>query len=303
MRPAGILGPLDLPLILAVEAEGLPRGPSVANGRGDGGSAPTAARDAVCALLVWSVSLFLSLFVRPNYEDASTSQFVYYAFYNTGIGWFVGFHLLDRISAGGVAFFALRACAVILLGTLFNEIAVEPYVFATGPISGEGVYYGLVDALTTVTIFVLLRLAGWLYALRQQAEAGLRPSVLPARDTDADRLFVRVGSEVRRIFASDVIYMEAERDFTRIVCVSGEHFVSESLKSLLEKCGPLGLVRVHKSFAVNVGRVEGATRTGVRVGQFRVPVGRRYWQGFAEIWRASALDEREAKGEPPSTGA
>jgi DNA-binding LytR/AlgR family response regulator len=199
--------------------------------------------------------------------------------------------LVDRVLTDGLIRFAARAVAAILLGTFMNEAVVEPYVFATGPISSEGIYYGLVDALTTVAVFVVLRLARRLHALSREGAARADtelPPVKPA-EADADRLFVRVGSETRRIFASDVVYMEAERDFTRVVCVNGEHFVSESLKSLLERSGEFGLVRVHKSFAANIHRVDRATRSGVHLGASQVPVGRRYWKAFAAVWKPEAL--------------
>ena len=304
MKPADLLRRLDFSPVL-VAGSGAYADASSATDQNKGASifASPAVRDGLCIALVWAASAFISLFVEPNYEGASAYQLLYFAVYNVWIGWFVGFYLVDRVAEDGVTLFGTRSCAAILLGTLLNESIVEPYVFATGPINSEGVYYGLVDALTTVSVFVVLRLGRRLHGLSRQTKAGAGPgdaseaeAVAPKlADAGADRLFVRVGSETRRIFASDVIYMEAERDFTRIVCVNGEHFVSESLKSLLERSGKFGLVRVHKSFAANVSRVDRATRSEARLGAFQVPVGRRYWPGFASVWKASALARQQTE--------
>jgi LytTr DNA-binding domain-containing protein len=251
-------------------------------------------RDILVILLALAVSVCLSLFVQPHPGEASIWERLYYTFYNVAVGALVGFYLFDRLPRDGFALFAVRAASAILSGTLVNEIVVEPFVFGAGPINGVGLYYGLTDALSWSAIFLLLRLAEAMRVMQQrlhpepearsEIEAGGASST-PA-DGDAACLFVRIANDTRRIHAPDVIYMAAERDFTRVVCTNGEHFVSESLKSLVERSGELGLIRVHKSFAVNLGRVEGLTRTEAQLGERRVPVGRRYRAAFVDSWRA-----------------
>jgi hypothetical protein len=255
--------------------------------------------DAAAILLAWGLALGLSLFVQPH--ETSAYELVYYTFYNVAAGALVGFYLFDRLPADGFALFALRSAATLLLGTLVNEILVEPFLFGTGPINGVGVYYGLTDSLSWTAIFLLLRLAGRLHMLQPVPSppatgSGSRPSGawFKPEDADSDCLFVRVANGTQRIRAADVIYLAAERDFTRIVCAQGEHFVSESLKSLLERSAGLGLIRVHKSYAVNLVRVERLTRTEVRLGDCQVPVGRRFRPAFVRSWhnRPASLDAR-----------
>lgn len=251
---------------------------------------PGGRHDALAILLAWGLAGCLSLFVQPH--EASAFELVYYTFYNVAVGALVGFYLFDRLANDGFALFAARAAAAILFGTLVNEIAVEPFVFETGPINGVGVYYGVTDSLSWAGIFLLVRLAGWLHGPRQlfhsepEARSGRDAGGASSRpaDSDADCLFVRVANGTHRIRAADVVFMKAERDFTRIVCANGEHFASESLKSLLDRSAKLGLVRVHKSFAVNLGRVERLTRAEVHLGGCRVPVGRRYRPAFVQTW-------------------
>ena len=255
---------------------------------------PSVRRDALAILLALAVSVCLSLFVQPHDAEVSTAERLYYTFYNVAVGALVGFYLFDRLAKDGFSLFAARAAAAILSGTLVNEILIEPFVFDAGPVNGVGLYYGLTDSLSWSAIFLLLRLAEGLQALppRRHPEPEARgdpaasgASSAPA-DADASCLFVRVANGTQRIHAPDVLYLAAERDFTRLVCANGEHFVSESLKSLVERSGALGLIRVHKSFAVNVRRVERLTRTEVRLGDRRVPVGRRYRAAFVDSWRA-----------------
>lgn len=250
-------------------------------------------RYGVWILLLWLVTTIVSLAVEPNYDNASNAELIYYTIYNVAIGSFVGLYLTEFASRDGWPVFVLRSCAAIISGTLINETLVEPQIFGTGSINAEGVYYGLVEALTTSGIFLLLRLALHLRALQQQVRVEtvavhhrrVEEAPQEALGEETACFFVRVAGETRRIVAAELIYMEAERDFTRVVCSNGEHFVSESLKSLIEKSALFGVVRVHKSFAVNLRRVDRLTRTEARLGDQRVPVGRKYWEAFADSWK------------------
>jgi hypothetical protein len=240
--------------------------------------------DAALILLVWVASASLSLFVEPHRGHASTYETLYFTMYNVAVGALVGFYLFDRLPKDGFALFASRACLAILCGTLLNETIIGPVAFGAPTLNGVSLYYALTDSVALAGCFLLIRLAASFYALQRHGDdPGQQPS---RRAEDPDCLFVKAASGVRRIYARDVLYMQAERDFTRIVCANGEHFVSQSLKSLLDKSGDFGIARIHKSFAVNLNRVERLGRTQVEIGDSRVPVGRRYRPAFVERWRA-----------------
>lgn len=244
-----------------------------------------AGRRLLVILFVWVINLLIALFAKPDYHDTALAEFLYYSFYNVAVGALVGFYLLDRVAHGGVAAFLWRSIALLVAGTLINEALVEYLVFQTGQINFEGVYYGLADAITTAGIFLLLGLTDHFLLDRQQARGTVQAAAPRADDDEAACFFVRVGGETRRIFVVDLIYMEAEKDFTRLVCSNGEHFVSESMKNLLERVAPLEIARIHKSFAVNLRRAERLTRTEVSLGDRSIPVGRTYWKTFANAWR------------------
>ena len=239
--------------------------------------------DRTSILLVWFASLLLALFITPNYQQATVLELLYYSVYNVGVGAFIGFHLFDRLARKSLGWFAALSCLALVSGTLFNEALVEAILFRTGPINFEGVYYGLLEAATAATVFLVLRMFKSLHA----PAGGPVPFVSDAASPDSGYFFARIGGETRRILAADVIYLKAERDYAHIVCASGRYFASESLKELLEKSAPLGLVRAHKSFAVNLRKVEWLTRSEAGSGDERVPVGRRYRRALWEAWQQS----------------
>ncbi len=237
-------------------------------------------------LIVCAATVCLALFIEPHHSETPTSELLYYTAYNVAVGWLVGFLFFDRLATDGLALFALRACSAIVCGALVNEAVVGPLAFGSGPINAVSFYYMLTDSVSLAGVFVLIRLAQRLHSLHQRLPSKPEAASAGLANAEAHCLFVRVANGTQRLYAPDILYVAAERDFTRIVCATGEHFVSENLKSLVERSAEFGLVRVHKSFAVNLRRVDRLTRADVVLGDRRVPVGRRYRAAFVETWSA-----------------
>lgn len=245
--------------------------------------------DALTILSVGASIWFVNLFVEPHYGEFTFAELTYSSFYNTLIGCLVGFGLFDRLHRDGLIAFASKAVAVILAGTLINEIIVEPMIFDDGPINREGVYHGVLDALVMTSVFLLIRVVGRLNFLQARAASALQ--LFTGRMPEPDSFLVKVATETRRVFVQDVMYLAAERDFTRIVCSEGEHFASESLKNLVAKTEPFGIARIHKSYAINMRRVDRIAPGEARIGDALIPVGRQYWKSFVSRWAGAAKTE------------
>ena len=100
------------------------------------------------------------------------------------------------------------------------------------------------------------------------AEGRLRPTGLMA---------VKVGHTERMIDPAEVSHVEAEGNFAVLNMRDGRLFVSEPLKDLVERLGPYGFVRVHKSHAVNAEWIEARRRDAVVLrGGAVLTVGRAY---------------------------
>lgn len=239
------------------------------------------ARDSLWVLLVWISGLCLAAFVTPNHEGLTLNERIHYVSFTTAMASVVGFTLFKRsgVSRGFLPTFA--SGVLVLLATLFHEGIVEPYIFRSGEMEPEGFYYTLSDLCMTSVVFVSLRLAA--------SRAGLAAASEAFRQVfDRDSFVVKVSGGSRKIKSADVLYLKAEKDFTRLVCTDREIFASESLKSLLEKSAPFGVMRVHKSFAVNLSRVDRLGRAVAELDGHPVPIGRTYAHATAAAWRAMA---------------
>ena len=74
---------------------------------------------------------------------------------------------------------------------------------------------------------------------------------------------VKVGHGERMVDPATISRIEADGNFTILHEWSGPIFVSESMKTIIERLEPHGFVRVHKSHAVNAEAVQERRRDAV----------------------------------------
>ena len=132
---------------------------------------------------------------------------------------------------------------------------------------------------------------------------GPAPEVAPEPAKD-ETIAVELGGVTRYLRRSDVVYVEASRDYVRLCTRSGGHLVRVPLGSLEERWEPAGFVRVHRRFLVNSAFVEGlrsvAGRVSVDLGAGQsVPVSRR----FTPEVRTALVQRHRLDREPPEASA
>jgi len=129
------------------------------------------------------------------------------------------------------------------------------------------------------------------------AESAPETPVPPVDETIA----VELGGVTRYIRRSDVVYVEAQRDYVRLCTRSGGHLVRVPLATLEERWDQAGFLRVHRRYLVNSAYVEALRTTAGRVsvdlgsGQ-SVSVSRR----FTPEVRAALVQRHRLDREPPA---
>ena len=71
-----------------------------------------------------------------------------------------------------------------------------------------------------------------------------------------DFFFVRVKGRYEKIALNVISYLSAAGSYTKIITSASEYVVSTGLKSLLEQLESRKVVRCHRSYAVNLNKVE-----------------------------------------------
>ncbi|TVT38377.1 response regulator transcription factor [Hymenobacter setariae] len=99
------------------------------------------------------------------------------------------------------------------------------------------------------------------------------PSDISAAGTD---MFVKTNGKLLRINFEDVLYIEALSTYVLLVTDKQKHIVGGTLKNMEERLPFRHFVRVHRSYIVNLHRVEAMEDNMLKLGQHEVPVSRAY---------------------------
>lgn len=118
---------------------------------------------------------------------------------------------------------------------------------------------------------------------RKQAEleAGMPQSI----EANNQFLFLKSEYKIRRINFNDILYIEGLKDYIKVY-TSGEDkpiLSLNSIKSLEQKLPEDRFMRVHRSFIVNLDRIETIERSRIIFGKTYIPVSDQYKDKFQEF--------------------
>lgn len=108
------------------------------------------------------------------------------------------------------------------------------------------------------------------------------PTPVPMADLSATgtELFVKTGGKLVRLNFEDVLYIEALSTYVVLVTARQKHIVSGTLKSIEERLPFRHFVRVHRSYMVNLHRIEAVVDNMLQLGAHEVPLSRSYHDEF-----------------------
>ena len=115
---------------------------------------------------------------------------------------------------------------------------------------------------------------------RKQVE--LETSILPSIEANTQFLFLKSEYKIRRINFNDILYIEGLKDYIKVY-VSGEDkpvLSLNSIKSLEQKLPEEKFMRVHRSFIVNLDKIETIERSRIIFGKVYIPVSDQYKDKF-----------------------
>lgn len=95
-----------------------------------------------------------------------------------------------------------------------------------------------------------------------------------------DVFFVNVEYALVKIVVQDITHVESMKDYVKIFLTTAKKPVitKSTLKAIEEKLPPQSFMRVHKSFIVNLGKIESIRSQIISIGEHHIPVS----EGFVE---------------------
>jgi len=95
----------------------------------------------------------------------------------------------------------------------------------------------------------------------------------------SDRIFVRNKEKMIKILFDTIMYVEAERNYCRIVTKTKEYLLTMPMKTLEDKL-PASFQRIHRSHIVNLAQVDEVDESHVMVGQKALPLSKSMREEF-----------------------
>ncbi|MEO9023168.1 MAG: response regulator [Ginsengibacter sp.] len=88
----------------------------------------------------------------------------------------------------------------------------------------------------------------------------------------SDRIFVRCKDKMLKIMVADILYIEADRNYSRIFTGIKEYLLSTTLKTIEEKLSSYLFLRIHRSYIINLAHVDEVAEDHVIIFQKAIPL-------------------------------
>lgn len=89
-------------------------------------------------------------------------------------------------------------------------------------------------------------------------------------------VFIKDGHQQIKVNLHEILYLEALKDYTRIVTTTKKHSVLTSIGNLLLESAFHSFLRIHRSFAVQPNYIDKIFAQQVYIQDFTLPIGRSY---------------------------
>lgn len=97
---------------------------------------------------------------------------------------------------------------------------------------------------------------------------------------NTDHLLIKADRKTVRVDIADILYVEGEKDYVRIVTNQQRIITKVSIGHFFSQLPPGLFIQVHKSFIVAKNKIKAYTAHEVEVGGKEIPIGRVYKESF-----------------------
>ncbi|GAC1419082.1 MAG: LytTR family DNA-binding domain-containing protein [Flavisolibacter sp.] len=105
----------------------------------------------------------------------------------------------------------------------------------------------------------------------QKEEPVVAPS-LGGKETD--HLFIKVDTKLVKLINSDILFVESMGDYVKFVTSTKKYVTLNTLKNLEEKLNKSTFIKVHRSYIVNIAKIDDLQGNVVYIQGNEVPIGK-----------------------------
>mgnify|MGYP001176968734 CR=1 FL=1 len=99
----------------------------------------------------------------------------------------------------------------------------------------------------------------------------------------ADFMFVKTEYRMEKVKFTDIHYVEGMKDYLRIVCPDKRIMTLTNFKNMLDMLPEEAFCRIHKSYIINLSKIQSIEKSHVVVLNERLPIGDSFRKSFFEL--------------------
>jgi len=93
---------------------------------------------------------------------------------------------------------------------------------------------------------------------------------------EQDSIFVKTDGKMQRVVFKDILYIEAMKDYVKIWTPSGKIICLSNIKNFIEKLPARQFLRIHKSYAIALDKIEAIKQKHLEIAGQDIPIGSTY---------------------------
>ncbi|MDF1550782.1 MAG: LytTR family DNA-binding domain-containing protein [Bacteroidales bacterium] len=93
---------------------------------------------------------------------------------------------------------------------------------------------------------------------------------------EQDSIFIKSEGKMQRIVFRDILYIEAMKDYVKIWTPSGKIICLSNIKNFIEKLPASQFLRIHKSYAIALDKIEAIKQKYIEIAGQDIPIGNTY---------------------------
>jgi DNA-binding LytR/AlgR family response regulator len=96
------------------------------------------------------------------------------------------------------------------------------------------------------------------------------------KDHESEYIVIKQGYDRYKISTHDILYLEAMKDYTRMVTPTGQYLVLGTFTSMHDQLPADRFIRIHRSYIVNQHKIDSVAGNKVFISSHELPVGKSY---------------------------
>jgi len=97
-----------------------------------------------------------------------------------------------------------------------------------------------------------------------------------------DYIFVKSNYQSVKIVFDDILFIEGMKDYVKIYCGERPVITLSNLKNFEAQLPPNKFIRVHKSYIVNISKIDSLNKTSLMIANKEIPIGANYKEDFTK---------------------